>query len=189
MKLEKLSPLRLTAVYYRHLVYDFPVEERRPLYKIFRLMMLDRYDFYAMRDGKELLAYGAVARAGEDMMLDYLAVCRGKRGQGHGTRMLALLEREFAGKAVFVEVEDPDIPCSEEERRIRLRRLRFYQRSGFRDSGVRCDVYGVDFMILFRGPEMSAGEAHRRLDRIYRAIFTPKAYDEHIRYTEIKEPQ
>ena len=38
-------------------------------------------------------------------------------------------------------------------------------------------------MILLKGPEMSESEAQRRLDRIYRAVFTPKAYAGHIRYT------
>ncbi|MBQ4051687.1 MAG: GNAT family N-acetyltransferase [Oscillospiraceae bacterium] len=146
-------------------------------------MALGRYDFWAMRDGKELFAYGATARADGDVMLDYLAVCRGRRGQGHGTHMLALLEQEFADKAVFIEVEDPETSCSDGERQIRLRRLRFYQRAGFRDSGVRCNVYGVDFMILLKGPKMCESEAQRRLDRIYRAVFTPKAYAGHIRYT------
>ena len=187
MKLEKLSPLRLIRVYYEHLFHDFPPAERRPLYKIFRLMALDRYDFWVMRDGKELFAYGAVARVDGDVMLDYLAVCRGKRDQGHGSRMLALLEQEYAGKAIFLEAEDPDAPCSGEERQIRLDRLRFYQRAGFLDSGVRCDVYGVDFVILCKGPGMNAREAQRRLDRIYRAVFTPKAYEEHIRYTGTDE--
>ena len=187
MKLKHLTFLGLAKVYYRHLFWDFPPSERRPLYKMKALRDLGRYDAWAMTDERgRTAAYATAAMSDGDILLDYLAVCRGKRGKGHGSEMLRLLAEEFSGKTVFVEVEDPDTAPDENSREERVRRLRFYLRGGFSDSGVRCVVYGVPYAILLAGEKLSTERAKSRLDNIYRNIFSAEAYAGHICFTEDK---
>ncbi|MBR6790734.1 MAG: hypothetical protein IKM31_07705 [Oscillospiraceae bacterium] len=177
MHLEKLNFRRLKMVYRRYLFWDFPASERRPIWKMRRLWKKGLYAAWVMADEKgKILAYAAAAVLDGDVLLDYLAVVRGKRGSGCGTKMLELLKEEFSGQTVFLEAEDPA-----DGDPTKRRRVDFYLRGGFADSGVRCNVYGVDFVIL-TNTALPSDEAKSRLDRLYRAVFVPKAYWKHIRF-------
>lgn len=177
MRLEKLNFRRLKMVYRRYLFWDFPASERRPIWKMRRLWKKGLYAAWVMTDEKgKLFSYAAAAMLEGDVLLDYLAVVRGKRGLGYGTKMLELLQEDFSGQCIFLEAEDPA-----DGDPIKRSRVDFYLRSGFTDSGVRCNVYGVDFVIL-TNTDLPAFEIKERLDRLYRAVFVPKAYEEHIRF-------
>lgn len=184
MKLKKLTPFWLAVIYYWYLFWDFPPMERRPLRAMHRLGRQGRYSAYIMSDESGNTAAYAAAAKGPDgsFLLDYLAVCRGQRGIGKGTQMLELLLKEFSGKPVFVEIEDPDAVKAIAEKEQRLRRLRFYRRCSFRETGIRCSVYGVRYRILLSDENMSDEKAYLRLDALYRAIFSKSAYDTQVRF-------
>lgn len=178
MQLNRLTFPGLKSVYRRYLFWDFPAAERRPVWKMKRLWDKGLYCAWTMTEGREILSYAAAAKLDGDILLDYLAVVKQKRGRGFGTAMLKLLMEEFSGQAVFLEVEDPT-----DGDPLKRRRLDFYLRAGMLDSGVRCRVYGVDFLIL-TNMELPAVRTKERLDRLYRAVFVPEAYEKHIRWLQ-----
>lgn len=181
MKLVTLSPWALTALYFKHLCRDFPPAERRPLPSMLNLRRRGLYQAYAMKDrGGETAGYAAVA-AGKNgaLLLDYLAVCAGRRGGGEGSILVSLLDKRLAKAPLFAEVEDPDATKDPNERKIRLRRIRFYLKNGFCDTGIRCRVFGVRYQILALHPH---GDAKKALDAIYRTLFPKMIYEKQIQY-------
>ena len=80
-----------------------------------------------------------VRRPGSRLLyLFYLAVDDAARGRGVGTRLLAELERRHPGCAIVLDIEpviaEPVIAEADNAEQ-RRRRLSFYERSGFRDTG------------------------------------------------------
>ena len=49
---------------------------------------------------------------------------------------------------IIVDGEDPNADPNEQEKDKRERRLRFYLRNGYRTTGVKATVFGVDYLLL-----------------------------------------
>ena len=67
------------------------------------------------------------------LFLFYLAVDDAARGRGVGTRLLAELERRHPGCTIVLDIEPVIAEADNAEQR--RRRLSFYERAGFRDTG------------------------------------------------------
>ena len=75
-----------------------------------------------------------VRRPGSRLLyLFYLAVDDVARGRGLGTRLLAELERRHPGCSLVLDIEPVIAEADNAEQR--RRRLAFYERAGFRDTG------------------------------------------------------
>ena len=75
-----------------------------------------------------------VRRPGSRLLyLFYLAVDDAARGRGLGTRLLAEVERRHPGCTIVLDIEPVIAEADNAEQR--RRRLSFYERAGFRDTG------------------------------------------------------
>lgn len=161
-----LDGAALSRVYRDHVRRDFPPAERKPLQAMERMRRIGRYDPLGYYSGEKLLGYAFLwrDRAGEYVLLDYLAVCPEGRGQGTGTAMLEGLNARYRRcRAILAEAEAVGEDAAPEENALRLRRLRFYRRAGFRDLGWRVRLFGVWYTLLASGPAApdAALEGHR----------------------------
>lgn len=149
MQVESLTRQQTRKIYNDYLRKDFPDCERRPLHSILRAMRRGIYDCFALTEDGQVMAYAFFVRLNEDFLLDYFAAVEGKRGSGIGTEFLGLLQEKLrTARYVLAEVEDPDAAQNEKEREERIRRIRFYERSGFMDTGVRARTFGVEYRII-----------------------------------------
>lgn len=175
-----LSREELEQVYRVHMTRDFPPEERKPLSRIQALTERGFYKPYGLFDeGGELLAYAFYCGTGEDdpyVMLDYLAVTEGRRNQGTGSAFLReMLDRSCAdGRGVFGEAECPDTG-DEETDALRRRRLGFYDRCGLRRAGFTERAFGVHYVVLLYGPDISDEDLMDISRRIYRVMVPDEA--------------
>ena len=129
-----LDAAALRRVYRDHVKADFPPAERKPLSMIERQVRTGQYDTLGLFQGEELLAYAFLWRdsVGRCALLDYLAVCRGGRGQGTGSAFLEQLKAHYGGfDGLLVEAEAEDPQAGEEQNALRRRRIDFYRRCGF----------------------------------------------------------
>ncbi|MBC5735803.1 GNAT family N-acetyltransferase [Lawsonibacter faecis] len=166
-EIRRLEGEVLREVYRTHLKADFPPEERKPLFAVERLVKGGQYDTLGLYQGKHLLAYAFLwrDREGRCVLLDYLAVCRGGRGEGVGSGFLRLLEEHYrAFDGILVESEAPGTEASPEENAVRRRRMDFYARAGFRKLDYEVRLFGVHYVVLASGTLSSADAlaAHRR---------------------------
>ena len=168
-ELRPLTEPRLRRLYREHVAEDFPPAERRPLSAILRLRRRGDYDTWGVFDGDALAAYAFLWRGADCALLDYLAVCRGARGQGYGTRALELVKGQYSPVPLLAEVEAPEKSAPPGENALRQRRLNFYQRAGFAPLGYQAVLFGVRYAML-SWPAAGPQEAGR-LQAAHRALY------------------
>lgn len=184
MEIEMLTKQQIKQIYQNHLVNDFPANERRPLRAILKSMRRDTYICYGLTDGGELMAYAFFVRQGRDYLLDYFAAVEGKRASGYGSVFLRMLRKELIdAEYVLAEVEEPDSAQDEIEKETRTRRIRFYERAGFADTGVRARTFGVDYRII--GTQAKNRFEKARICELYVALYS-KAMPKFLCRREVK---
>ncbi len=186
MYLRKLTLSDTEKIYQEHMTADFPPAELKPLSRICSLWEQDQYRGFGLERDGVLLGYAFFFQTGGQglPLLDYLAICRGGRGQGLGSSFLKLLRQEYRQVPGFLlEAEDPAFARDSEDRRTRERRLSFYFRAGLRRARVDARVYGVDYAILVleTGEPLSEQTLLQALETDYRGLFPERAFREHVR--------
>lgn len=159
MKIQLLNRRQVKQIYKTKMVNDFPPMELKPLMMILAAMSKGKYICYGLMDDSEenVLGYAFFVKRGNHYLFDYLAVSEDKRNSGIGTEFLNLLREKFAGSdSVVGEVEDPDCAENDEEREIQNRRLSFYTRNGYINTGIKVLLFDVDYLVL----EMDLGKNH-----------------------------
>ena len=179
-----LSAGELTEVFREHMVRDFPEAELKPLDRLLKLMKGGLYEPYGLFEGGELIAYALYWRTEGDryVMLDYFAVLPQYRNGGRGSELLREMLERFCkdGGGVFGEVEIPETG-DEAVDALRRRRLGFYDRAGMRQMGFRTKVFGVPYIVIAYGPEISDVELMETDRKLYRSAFPDKAvYEKNI---------
>lgn len=188
MQLKQLTIADIRFIFDELLAEDFPAAERKPFAMIAPLAEAGMYLGYGLYDGDTLCAYALFVRAaaGRWLLLDYLAVTRARRAAGLGSRFLSELAAYDHGFDGFLgEIEHIALGADAEETAIRQRRLAFYQRNGWRLSGVCTRVYGVTYNIIllpFSGAALSDDAVQQELDQVYCAMFPPQFYRQEVAF-------
>ena len=175
MQIERMELEEVRAVYEQDMVYQFPPEEVKPFSSIRSLMRRGMYSCFALREGKDLLAYAFFMHAPQNShaLLDYYVVCTPYRNKGYGSAFLEQLAEVLARfDSILVEAENPAYAESAAERTQQERRISFYERNGFRKTALRVNLFSMEYVILQR--ELCATstdrEARLMLDGLYRAM-------------------
>ncbi len=159
--LKILTKTEIKEIYDIYTAVDFPPAELKSWNTLSAGYDSGYYSGYGYYENDSLLAYAFLVRidGGEEStyILDYYAVLEDMRGKGIGSEMLDII-REKINAALFCEAEDPDYAETEKERNDRIRRISFYKKNGFTDTGVRSRIFGSDFVNL----ELPAGKLHDR---------------------------
>ena len=163
---------------------DFPANERRPLPLILKAMDEERYVCYALTQDEQVLSYAFFAKLENACLLDYLATDEAHRSQGLGGEFLRALREELTDAGcIIAEVEDPAFAPDATAASLQTRRLRFYERNGFQDTGVRANAFGVDFILI----EMLLDKAHsaelirEQYQALYQSILPEHLFRKHIK--------
>lgn len=187
MEIKLLSKQVVCAVYQIHMTRDFPSSELKPLSAILGMLEAGRYQVYGCYEGERLIAYACLCRStsGKTLLLDYYAVLPAFRSQGVGSAFLTSL-REIGGdyRGIVLEIEAVEFAKSEEERALRQRRKSFYLRCGVQETDIFCEVYDVDYQILFF-PFTSQWDnalAFSELDSFYRSFIPQNLYLKKVFY-------
>ncbi len=154
----ELNPAQVTGLYKGVMAQDFPRNERRPLAFILQAMEEERYECLGLFENGRLLGYAFFLRQGRCYLFDYLATLSTERNRGLGRIFLERIAAYLLGRAdcVIGEVEDPEHAKSEDEKALRTRRLGFYFRNGYLDTGVCCELFGVRYRLI----ELDLGIRH-----------------------------
>ena len=171
---------------YAHMKLDFPGNELPPYTVVMRSLHKKIYGAVFLEENGEALGY-AVVTAPDGIpfaLISYLAISPERRGQGYGGELLGLLGRRFAGHALVVEVESPAAAKSEGDRALRERRIRFYQRAGFRAVPTeRAVIFGVAMEIMVNTPE-DVGSVRKLMRGLYRPSLPSERW---LRFIDIKD--
>lgn len=182
-----LTESEIADTYNRYMRYDFPKDELKPLSRILSSLEKDEYICYGIFEGDELCGYAYFVSLTEDgkkyCLLDYFATVNGLRGQGIGTEFLNMLYDEFKGvEALLCEAESTNTAVRSEAD-IRRRRIAFYLRNRFIDTGVTASVFGVEFVILELdlNKDHSGDEIRSYYSRLYKSFLPERFYNKFVR--------
>lgn len=115
----------------------FPKEEQTPLWHMRLMSLLPGVALRAWRDGEALAGLTFTVESRTMVWLFYLAVNDAVRSRGYGSRILAQVRREAAGRPVVLEIEPVEAGAPNPDQR--RRRLAFYERNGFTPAG--CTIH------------------------------------------------
>lgn len=193
MLLRELTRNELKALFDSRVYQDFHKEEIKPFDTTCALIDRGIYQCLGAFAGQELAAYAFVCRAGEGkvVLLDYYAVSGDMRGRGIGSTVISMLKERFRGlDGMVCEVEAVRASRSEEDRRVRERRIAFYERNGMHLAPLECTLFGVEYSIMSLpcGRELDGTELYHELDQIYRAMFPAELYCHKVNLRTIDEP-
>ena len=158
---------------------SFPESELKPWDITVDLCEHGIYEMLEARWEGKMVGYAwMVCPKGNFALIDYLAVLPEFRNSGIGGAILQELAIRYRmrGKSLLLESEFPgEAPDPE----IAVRRLSFYARSGFWDTGVLVRLFGVKFCILSSCPDLDAREQMRC---IYNAMFPGELFRRAVRF-------
>lgn len=146
MEIIQVATLRHWLEFYRLYRSAFPKEERKPISVIRRMQKDGRGEVWCFEeDGRFAgLAFAIVAEG--RVLLDYLAVVKDSRGKGYGTKMLKLLQKQYADTGFFGEIEvvRPDV----EDYEMKRRRKQFYLDNGLTALNIGIMLFGVEMELM-----------------------------------------
>jgi GNAT superfamily N-acetyltransferase len=164
--------------FFTYLQSDFPAGEYPP-YAIMRAQ-LKRGALvglvYVDASGEDTAyAFNAVQPGQGMVLVSYYAVLSSRRGTGVGSAFLhALAEKYQAYRGMVVEVEKPELASSEAERTLRARRVRFYERAGFRlVPAVDYAIWGIPMHLMLRPLQDGNSAIEAELPSLMRALYLP----------------
>lgn len=106
------------------------------------------------------------------MYVLYLAVNDEIRSKGYGTKMLNQLKEMSAGKEITLNVEPLDKKADNYSQRVR--RMEFYIRNGFRDTGYRLVDLTGEYSILSTADDFTIEEYKKAITQIGMNLYKPK---------------
>ena len=126
----------------------FPAAERKPVSIMLRMYRAGKSDiWYCTEDGR-FLGLAVTINSPDLILLDYLAVAKACRGHGGGSALIQRLQRQYAGRGFFLEIESTLEPSPNPEQR--QKRKAFYLRNGLKELGVTAELFGVNMELLGR---------------------------------------
>lgn len=168
--IKKLDAQTLAALYEQEMQQTFPRSELKPLKAMLRMQAEGHYDVLGYYDESDtLLAYACLCTAAEPVLLDYLAVVAAHRGEGLGSAFLSALMQEASPyPAIMLEIEAVDDALDDDDRAMRARRQRFYERLGFVRTTTEAHIFGEHYWVFDSRTALGEHSVHTALTAIYR---------------------
>lgn len=200
MYLKELNAKEFTIIYQTYMITDFPADELKPLERMIYTMQTGLSSAFGLYENNELRAYAVfIVPKGEQYgLLDYLAVVKQYRGTGVGHHFFTLIgdalkEKSPWLKGFFIETENIDYAKDETERKIRQRRIAFYENNGCKSTKLGSCLFGVTYSILQYCIHQNAqndpmedneskdnGALYGALDKVYLAMFKKHHYENEV---------
>ena len=136
----------------------FPASEKKPFSMIRSMHKKGRSDVWRFERSGSFAGIIITINGSEQVLLDYLAVDEKQRGTGIGTEILQLMNRHYAPRGVFLEIESVYEDC--ENKAQRIRRKHFYEKCGMESMGVFVWLFGVKMELMSFGCKMTYEEYH-----------------------------
>lgn len=131
---------------YKLYLSAFPAAERKPFSVIIKMYRKGKMDIWCLEQNGTFSGLAITINSDDLILIDYLAVCKHRRGKGIGTLALQALRRQYARKNLFLEIESVFEPCKNQQQR--QSRKQFYLRCGMTPMQVMVYLFGVKMELL-----------------------------------------
>lgn len=141
--------------------HAFPVDERPP-FSI--LLAMENNNLYGVEDNDEFVGLFSTVIRDDLLYIFFLAIKKKYRHKGYGSQTLKDIIDNNSDKRIFLMAEDPDIPSSNKEER--KQRISFYKNRGLYLTDTKITEYGVQYVLLTNGSEVSKDDFLRIMEHI-----------------------
>jgi len=131
---------------YRLYQAAFPAGEKKPFTMIYTMMKKGKTDVWYCEEYEKFAGLVITINGPHQILIDYLAVDKKRRGNGLGSKMLQKIREQYAGKGVFLEIELVDEQADNYEER--KRRKQFYLSNGMTPMHVFVELFGIEMELL-----------------------------------------
>lgn len=143
----------------------FPAAERKPFWLIEKCRKAGVAEVLVVLLNGKMAGLVITAGAGEQMLIDYLAIDEKYRNIGLGSSVLAAIQMRFAGKMIIFEIEKTDITAANNAQRIRRRE--FYRRNGLYFSGEIINAFGTELELISYNQQVTFSQYMEMYLKIY----------------------
>jgi GNAT superfamily N-acetyltransferase len=150
----------------------FPKEEQVPFFVLRFLTLIKGVDLICYRENDNFCGFTYTVTAGNVVFVLFFAVNADLRGRGYGSAILAYLKEKNPDRSVILNVEPLDDEAENAEERIR--RIRFYEKNGFFDTGYDIEEIGGTFRVLATEKEINMDEYLRVFGKMSFGLWKPK---------------
>lgn len=147
---------------------SFPPNERFPLWLLLLFSKRKGIDFSAFYDRDQFCGFAYTVTTDKTVFLLYLAVNDKIHSKGYGSGILSCLEKMHPRKPVSVNIEPPDETADNAHQRIR--RMKFYQKNGFSDTGCRLHTGDDSFVVLSTSQDFSPEDFYQAIRKMFFGI-------------------
>ncbi len=179
MELREQSLEQARKLFQTHMQRDFPQSELKAWPVTEDMYRRGIYDMLEAWDKDAFVGYVWVVKTGlHAALIDYLAVLPQYRGAGVGGEILKALRLRYGvqGKTLLLESEYPEEAPEPETAR---RRLGFYARAGFQNTGVQVRLFGVRFYILSGD---FCEDVRKAMEGLYHIMFSDATYNNAVKF-------
>lgn len=124
----------------------FPAYERKPLGLIWLTQKRGLSHVWCIEEAGVFVGLAITINVKDLVLLDYFAIDKSRRGGGLGTKSLRMLQRHYAGKKFFLEIESVYEKVDNLEER--KRRKAFYLSNGMEEMKVMVNLFGTNMELL-----------------------------------------
>ncbi len=151
----------------------FPPHEQMSLWLLLALSATKTCGFYAYYDGEDFVGFSHGVRLASEYHLMYLAVNPAAQSRGYGSAILDIVKRDAGNLPLALDIEPMDEAGADNQEQ-RDRRLAFYKRNGFHETGHRLvESDGDTYDILATDPDYDPRTLAAEFKRWSRGIYAP----------------
>lgn len=154
----------------------FPPDEQVPMETLLEMSQRPMVSFWAYYDNNNFCGMIYVVDSKETLFILYLAVPQELRSNGYGAKIVEDVRKEFGGKNIVLHVEDPYEVEDEAKQTQRIRRIKFYERLGFKDTGYRIDGGDTPFFLISTEEEFRIQTYMDLMKEYSYGEYTPSVY-------------
>ena len=187
--LKKADLKKFKEIYRKHIVKDFPRGERSSLNNFKKRITSKNEELYIFYENGEEKAYTIIANLDNKFILiSFLAVFEKYRGEGIETKLLAEIKEKFKDKkGIILEVESPEDAILENDKIIREKRIKFYEKSNYqilKNTKIFFGNISFNIMLLNNKDNIDEKEIANVLNEFY--LKTSKRYDKTLIFRVIE---
>ena len=181
MEIRKLKESEILPIIANEYKKDFPRNQRKSKKDIIRVLTLNIYSAWGIFENGQRVGYffGYAEKNAKTLVFDYFAIDCDKRGNKLGSKAIAMLDNcdAFKNFDAFVgELDNPNyIKFNKEHKALAMRKLEFFRRMGFVETGLQTKAFGVNLIVVRKvkpGKTVASGEEFKtQMDNIYKKVY------------------
>ena len=173
----KVGLEKAVEIFKNKVMNDFLEDEIPPLFVFERCIKDGTFECYMYEHDGEESGYIVTRKRDDLVFLLVLAIAEKMRGKGLGNAMVEEFKDSVKDrKIILLEAENPEATDDEKEKITRKKRIRFYEKLGFKvTENLKYLLVDIDYKILYyfldnSGKTLETKDAMEYMEKIYEGV-------------------